>query len=94
MLDIVAIRIEPERARGAALAAIASAYADPSVRNQPIVAAQRLEAESIPAQFYVSSAWNVIPADVLKAAGVTPGPQNKTAALVQRLRKRTEENDG
>lgn len=52
------------------LAALASSYADDKVNNKVIVAVHRLEEDSIPAEYFDPSKWTVIPASVLKGAGI------------------------
>lgn len=53
------------------LGALASAYADPTATNKAMIAAHRIEEDTVPAEFKDQSTWQSIPADVLKAANVT-----------------------
>lgn len=52
------------------LGALASAYADKSANNKSVVAAHRLELEQVNGEFKKPKAWNVIPQEILSAAGI------------------------
>jgi hypothetical protein len=70
LMVTVAIRTNPRDAKRTALAALASSYADESAHNKTIVAAHRLENEQVPSQYFNPATWNVIPENVLQAAGI------------------------
>jgi len=62
------------------LAAIASAYSDPSANNKAAIAAHRMDADNVQPQFLKESAWQVIPAPILKAAGIHSDKKDKGPA--------------
>lgn len=92
ILNILATRIEPANVKRYTLAALASAYSDKDAKNPPIVAAYRIEHDSVPAIFENSNTWQVIPAAVLKAADVDmtrisrENPLRKVAENVSNIR--------
>lgn len=70
LLSKVATRIEPAQAKEYVLAALASVYADKDVTNKPVVAAYRMENDQVTPIWTNTSTWQVIPAEVLKVAGI------------------------
>lgn len=69
-LPKVATRIKPPEAKRYTLAALASAFADDSVKQPAQVAAYRMANDSVPVQFMNSDTWRVIPANILSALDV------------------------
>lgn len=59
------------------LAALASAYADPSANDKPIIAAHRIEHDAVPPQFKQPDQWRSLPAEILQAAGVDTKARDK-----------------
>lgn len=51
------------------LAAFASVFDDPAVKNKPMVAAYRILHDAIPAQYFKADHWRAIPHEILLAAG-------------------------
>lgn len=78
LLPKVAMRIEPAQAKEYALAALASVYADKDVSNKPVVAAYRMENDQVSPVWTNKNTWQVIPAEVLKAADVQITPTRNT----------------
>lgn len=54
-----------------ALAALASAYADDKAEKKPAVAAYRMEHDAVDPAFFDPNKWDVLPKDILKAAGIS-----------------------
>lgn len=52
------------------LGALASSYADANAKNKSAIAAHRLENEQIAPEYKKPDAWDVLPVDVLRAAGI------------------------
>lgn len=72
LLSKVATRIKTPDAIRYTLAALASVYSDKTVDKPAIVAAYRIEQDSVPPIFLNSHTWNCLPAEVLSAADVDP----------------------
>ena len=70
LLHKVATQLNLKSALTSTLAALASSYADEKVNNKVIVAAHRLESNTIPAEYFNPDKWTAIPASVLKSAGI------------------------
>jgi len=71
LLEVVATR-SSIHGNGTAysLAALASAYADDKAEKKPAVAAYRMEHDNVDPEFFNPSKWDVLPEDILKAAGI------------------------
>jgi hypothetical protein len=93
----VATRILPREAKFKTLAALASVFTDETINNKPIVAAIRLEQETVPPQFMNPITWKVLPENILQAAGVkdlndyvaTNGSSKAISTKIAALRSRT-----
>jgi hypothetical protein len=69
-LTLLAMRSFPKNNRTQfVVAALASAYSDKSVNNKAIVTAHRIEKDRVPSEYLSPSTWDVIPENILKAAG-------------------------
>lgn len=89
LLSKVATRIKPSDAIRYTLAALASVYGDNDIRNKPVVAAHRIEQDSVPPIFMNSHTWNCLPAEVLASADVDPArlPKQETPSRSSVIRK-------
>lgn len=89
LLAKVATRIKPSDAIRYTLAALASVYGDNDIRNKPVVAAHRIEQDSVPPIFMNSNTWNILPAEVLASADVDPArlPKQETPSRSSVIRK-------
>lgn len=86
LLPKVATRITPPDAKRYTLAALASSFSDPDVKNPAMAAAYRIENDSVPVQFMMSETWSKLPPAILKAANIDLErlPRNTSSSTTQR----------
>jgi hypothetical protein len=69
-LNLLAIRSFPKNNRTQfVMAALASAYSDKGANNKAIVTAHRIEKDRVPSEYFSPATWDVIPKNIVKAAG-------------------------
>lgn len=87
LLSKVATRIDPAKAKRYTLAALASVYADSSVGKKAVVAAYRIEQDSVPPEFTNPDTWGVIPDEILTVADVQfkPASANGRDAMIRKV---------
>lgn len=66
----VATRISLQLGAAYVMAALASAFADPEVKNPVVVAASRLQRNRVPEDYLLPKKWKTIPPKILEAAGI------------------------
>jgi hypothetical protein len=97
-LNLLAIRSFPKNNRTQfVMAALASAYSDAGANNKAIVTAHRIEKDRVPSEYLSPATWDVIPENIVKAAGnaidaIEPKSKgDRIRAKVKAIRSRSKE---
>lgn len=95
LLHRVTTRSKPQKRIQLVVAALASVYSDTSVRNKSIVAAHRIDAGTVPAEYFSPAMWENVPENILNVVGDIEQYQTakkiKPPTAVEALRKRSKE---
>jgi hypothetical protein len=97
-LSLLATRSFPKNNRTQfVMAALASAYNDKGANNKAVVTAHRIEKDRVPSEFLSPATWDVIPENIIKAAGnvidaIEPkSKSDRIRAKVKAIRSRSKE---